>query len=147
MTLTDLNASQVDEPEHIDEFCLLYRTAIEARHGHGDARDLPSMGLIMFVESTRSLMRLPEICARATEALKKTNLVPECLVFGGDDFVADVGATRTKEARELLYARQKMVTVRQLIESLTHSLPTPKGSSFLSQTILKDYKKTIGILN
>jgi citrate lyase beta subunit len=32
-------------------------------------------------------------------------------VFGSDDFVADIGATRTKSASELMYARQKMVTV------------------------------------
>ena len=35
--------------------------------------------------------------------------VPEALVFGSDDFVADIGAVRTKSASELLYARQKMV--------------------------------------
>ena len=36
-------------------------------------------------------------------------LVPEALVFGSDDFVADIGAVRTKSASELLYARQKLV--------------------------------------
>ena len=30
-------------------------------------------------------------------------------MFGSDDYVADIGAVRTKSASELLYARQKMV--------------------------------------
>jgi citrate lyase beta subunit len=32
-------------------------------------------------------------------------------VFGSDDFVADIGAVRTKSASELMYARQKLVNV------------------------------------
>ena len=43
--------------------------------------------------------------------LAESVLVPEALVFGSDDFVADIGATRTKSASELMYARQKLVTI------------------------------------
>lgn len=34
----------------------------------------------------------------------------EGFVFGSDDFCADISATRTKDASELIYARQKLVT-------------------------------------
>ena len=37
--------------------------------------------------------------------------MPEALVFGSDDYVADIGATRTEAATELTYARQKVVAV------------------------------------
>ncbi len=34
----------------------------------------------------------------------------DALIFGGEDFAASVGATRTQDAVELLYARQAVVT-------------------------------------
>jgi citrate lyase subunit beta-like protein len=34
----------------------------------------------------------------------------DAIIFGGEDFAASIGATRTKEAVELLYARQATVT-------------------------------------
>ena len=48
-------------------------------------------------------------CIIKTLNVSGSVLVPEALVFGSDDFVADIGAVRTKSASELLYARQKMV--------------------------------------
>ena len=56
-------------------------------------------------------IRKIQICEKAIELKMMSNLVPEALVFGSDDFVADIGATRTAKAEELLYARQKVVTV------------------------------------
>ena len=35
----------------------------------------------------------------------------DALIFGGEDFAAALGATRTSEAVELLYARQSVLTV------------------------------------
>lgn len=32
------------------------------------------------------------------------------VVFGSDDFCADIGATRSNEGKEVLYARQRFVT-------------------------------------
>ena len=34
----------------------------------------------------------------------------EAIIFGGEDFAASIGAVRTKEATELIYARQAVVT-------------------------------------
>merc|ERR1719479_405862 len=69
------------------------------------------MGLIIFIESARSLLQLERICLAARKLEDKSPLTIEGLVFGSDDFVADIGATRTQDAAELIYARQKIVTV------------------------------------
>ena len=34
----------------------------------------------------------------------------EAMIFGGEDFGASIGAMRTKEATELLFARQAVIT-------------------------------------
>ena len=68
------------------------------------------LGLIMFIESARSLLDIDSICKAAREISEGgADFVPEALVFGSDDFAADIGATRTKENTELLLARQQVV--------------------------------------
>lgn len=79
-------------------------------------KDSSPVGLIMFIESARAMLSLKEICQTAVELSEKSNVIPEALVFGSDDFVADIGATRTKEATELMYARQKLVTVAKAFQ-------------------------------
>lgn len=60
--------------------------------------DLPVLAL---VESAAGVVRADAIAnADATDAL----------LFGAEDFAADVGATRTEEGSEVLYARQRVVT-------------------------------------
>ena len=51
-------------------------------------------------------------------------LIPEVLVFGSDDYVADIGAVRTKSASELLYARQKMVNSDKFLLEIPNILTT-----------------------
>ena len=103
-----IHLPKVDTPEHLNEFVRLYNDAIPSN-------DVP-VGLIIFIESARALIQLPEICALASELRHMSNLVPEALVFGSDDFVADIGATRTPGASELMYARQKLVSVAKAYE-------------------------------
>jgi len=68
------------------------------------------LGLIMFIESARSLLDIDSICKAAWEISEAgADFIPEALVFGSDDFAADIGATRTKENTELLLARQQVV--------------------------------------
>jgi len=71
------------------------------------------IGLIMFIETARSLIDIDEICKAAWELAESplSPLSPVALVFGSDDYAADVGATRTKDNIELLLARQVVVTV------------------------------------
>lgn len=58
--------------------------------------------LLAGLETAKGVLNLKEI-ARADKRL-------EALIFGGEDFAASIGATRSPEATELLYARQVVVT-------------------------------------
>jgi citrate lyase beta subunit len=71
----------------------------EASHG------LPAGGirLLAGLETAMGVLNLKKI-ARADARL-------EALIFGGEDFAASTGATRSPGAIELLYARQAVVTV------------------------------------
>jgi len=75
-------------------------------------KEREQIGLIMFIETARSLIDIDGICKSAWSLAQSTNspLFPVALVFGSDDFAADIGATRTKENVELLLARQVVVT-------------------------------------
>jgi citrate lyase subunit beta/citryl-CoA lyase len=59
--------------------------------------DLP---LLAICESAAGVLYAEEIAAH--EAV-------DCLLFGAEDYSADVGATRTEEGTEVLYAREKVV--------------------------------------
>jgi len=58
--------------------------------------------LLAGLETAKGVLNLKEI-AGADKRL-------EALIFGGEDFAASIGATRSPEATELLYARQAVVT-------------------------------------
>jgi citrate lyase subunit beta/citryl-CoA lyase len=60
-------------------------------------RDLPAFALI---ESAAGVLR--------AETVARADLV-DALVFGAEDLAADVGATRTDEGTEVLYARERVV--------------------------------------
>ncbi|MCC6299892.1 MAG: CoA ester lyase [Anaerolineales bacterium] len=64
--------------------------------------NIGSVRLLVGVETAKGIMNLKEIA----EADKRL----EAIIFGGEDFAASVGAVRTKDALELLYARQAVVT-------------------------------------
>jgi Citrate lyase beta subunit len=63
-----------------------------------------SLTLIAIVESALGMVNLEAIC-RLSESVQRL----QGLVFGAEDFTADMGATRTPEALELLYARSRLV--------------------------------------
>lgn len=60
-----------------------------------------TIALIGMIESARGLMNVREI-ASADARL-------QALIFGAEDYAADVGATRTREGLEVLYARSAIV--------------------------------------
>lgn len=66
-------------------------------------RDWPagSLAVIAIVENAWGVLNLQEICG-ATSRL-------QAIIFGGEDFAADIGAVRTPEAWELLQARSAIV--------------------------------------
>ena len=61
-----------------------------------------SIRILGGVETPRAILNLKEIASHARL---------DGLIFGGDDYAASVGAVRTPEAMELLYARSAVVTV------------------------------------
>lgn len=69
----------------------------EARQGWVEK----SILLLAIIESAQAFLNLKDICS-CTDRLKG-------LIFGGEDLAADIGATRTREAVELLFARSSLV--------------------------------------
>jgi citrate lyase subunit beta-like protein len=62
------------------------------------------LALLAIVESALGMVNLGTIC-RASEKVHRL----QGLVFGAEDFVADMGATRTPEGTEMLFARSSLV--------------------------------------
>jgi citrate lyase beta subunit len=71
-------------------------------HERSSNKQIGKIRLLVGVETARGILNLKEI----TEADNRL----EAIIFGGEDYAASVGALRTKEATELLYARQATVT-------------------------------------
>ena len=61
-----------------------------------------SIGILAGVETAKGILNLKEIASHP-------RLASRAIIFGGEDFAASIGATRTKDAIELLYARQAVV--------------------------------------
>jgi len=68
----------------------------ELRHGW----PLNSIRMLVGVETAKGILNLKEIAAHPRL---------DGIIFGGEDFAASIGATRTPDAVELLYARQAVV--------------------------------------
>jgi citrate lyase subunit beta/citryl-CoA lyase len=60
-----------------------------------------ALALIPAIESARGVLRCEEICRASTRLT--------AITLGADDYTADLGVHRTREGRELDYARQVMV--------------------------------------
>ncbi len=71
--------------------------AAELEHGW----QVNSIRMLVGVETARGILNLGEIASHPRL---------DGIIFGGEDFAASIGATRTPEATELLYARQAVVT-------------------------------------
>jgi len=65
-------------------------------------QDIGSVRLLVGVETAKGIMNLRKI-AEADRRL-------EAIIFGAEDYAASIGARRTKEATEVLYARQAVIT-------------------------------------
>ena len=62
---------------------------------------LHSIRMLVGVETAKGILNLKEIASHPRL---------DGIIFGGEDFAASVGARRTRDASELLYARQAVVT-------------------------------------
>ncbi|ROT80989.1 putative citrate lyase subunit beta-like protein [Penaeus vannamei] len=102
---TTVHLPKVESPEQLDWF------SEKLSHALGSRRLQEKLRLIIFTESAQSLLDLPAICRRGVELSRDAPFSLDGVVFGSDDFCADIGATRTNEAKELSFARQYVVTV------------------------------------
>ncbi|KAL4604961.1 citrate lyase subunit beta-like protein, mitochondrial [Arapaima gigas] len=78
------------------------------RHVSGRSLEEP-VRLVTFVETATGLLNFKAVCEEVRRRGPAVGLLHDAVVFGSDDFCASIGATRTRDARELLYARQKVV--------------------------------------
>ena len=62
---------------------------------------LNSIRMLVGVETAKGILNLKEIASHPRL---------DGIIFGGEDFAASIGARRTRDASELLYARQAVVT-------------------------------------
>ncbi|TNN68924.1 Citrate lyase subunit beta-like protein, mitochondrial [Liparis tanakae] len=65
--------------------------------------------LVTFVETAVGLLNFQAVCEEVRRLAPEAGLHHDGVVFGSDDFCASIGATRTEDAGQLLYARQKVV--------------------------------------
>jgi len=68
-----------------------------------------NINLLVYIESARALLDIKDICNRAVELSEFNFFHLDGIVFGSDDFCANIGATRTPDSLELLLARQTIV--------------------------------------
>jgi citrate lyase beta subunit len=87
---------KVESPGDLKEVCDL---AADAERKAGVP--VGSVKLLALIETPQAFMNLKEICT-ACERL-------EGLIFGAEDLAAAIGATRTPEATEFLFARESLV--------------------------------------
>ncbi len=125
----DLPAALAAEPESI----VLPKTESAAQVGwvcqqmdaYESARGLPpgKIRLLVGVETAMGILNLREIASSSSRL--------EAIIFGGEDYAASVGATRTPEATELLYARLAVVAAcaaydLQAIDMVTIDFRSPE---------------------
>jgi citrate lyase subunit beta-like protein len=87
---------KLEEPKQI-QWASENIEAAELSHGW----PVNSIRILVGAETARGILNLKDIASHPRL---------DAIIFGGEDFAASIGATRTKEAVELLYARQAVVT-------------------------------------
>jgi citrate lyase beta subunit len=86
---------KVESFEHV-EWASKIIEAAELRYGW----QINSVRILIGVETAKGILNLKEIAAHPRL---------DAIIFGGEDFAASIGAVRTKDAVELLYARQAVI--------------------------------------
>jgi len=94
--LSGIALPKVESAQDIRDIDVLIREQ-ELEHGVKAG----TIALIPAIESARGVLRCQEICHASTRLT--------AIALGADDYTADLGVHRTREGRELDYARQVMV--------------------------------------
>lgn len=87
---------KVESPKDLDLVCRRV-TSVEKQLNVPEGR----IKLLALIETPQAFMNLKEICASCDRL--------EGLIFGAEDLAAGLGATRTAEGIEFLYARERLV--------------------------------------
>ncbi|XP_027195230.2 citramalyl-CoA lyase, mitochondrial-like [Dermatophagoides pteronyssinus] len=97
---------KVDTKTNIDDFIEYFKKSkINERLKH-------PIDLITYVESAIGLLDLRDIAKHTIDMCKTLNNMHFAgIVFGSDDFCANIGATRSDEGKEVLMARQHVILV------------------------------------
>lgn len=86
---------KVESFEHVDWAAEIIETA-ELKYGW----PINSIRILIGVETAKGILNLKESAAHPRL---------DAIIFGGEDFAASIGATRSEDAVELLYARQAVL--------------------------------------
>jgi len=86
---------KVESFKHVEWASQIIETA-ELKYGWA----LNSIRILIGAETAKGILNLKEIASHPRL---------DAIIFGGEDFAASIGATRTKDAIELLYARQAVI--------------------------------------
>lgn len=93
---------KVDSAEEVREFVETYSLAL----GRCRWKLKAPVPLVSFIETAQGLLNIRE----SFQAILESQYIKhEATVFGSDDFVASIGAHRSQNGEELMYARQKLV--------------------------------------
>lgn len=97
---------KVDSPEDLAVIWDYFKTT------YGEERVQNSRTrLVIWIESARALLDMARILSTALDMHKDTGFFKlDAVVFGSDDYCADIGATRSNTGQELMFARQKFIT-------------------------------------
>lgn len=87
---------------HPDSIMLPKVEHAEHIHWLAEAIADPAIRLLAIIETARGVVNLRDIAAVSDRL--------DALIFGAEDFVGDIGATRTKAGWEVFYARSAVVT-------------------------------------
>ncbi len=86
---------KVESVDHIEWASKIIESA-ELKYGW----QVNSIRVLIGIETAKGILNLKEIASHPRL---------DAVIFGGEDFAASIGATRTKDAVELLYARQAVI--------------------------------------
>lgn len=92
-TIVVPKVESAEQVRSISEYIGMYEASSKMEPG--------SIRMLVGVETAKGILHLKEI-AEADQRL-------EAIIFGAEDYAASVGATRTREATEVLYARSAVV--------------------------------------
>uniref|UniRef100_A0A183FKN5 Citramalyl-CoA lyase, mitochondrial n=1 Tax=Heligmosomoides polygyrus TaxID=6339 RepID=A0A183FKN5_HELPZ len=96
---------KVDSPEDVATIYDVFRSNYTAKR----VTDTNTR-LVIWIESAKALLDMPRILSSVLNLHKNSGFFKlDGVVFGSDDYCADIGAARTKEGTEVMYARQRFV--------------------------------------